>query len=191
MNSQGIDIRQDFVDAMSKVASSVWIASTDGPAGRFGLTVSAVTSVSADPPTVLICINRRNPLEAAVRENRVYAISALRADQRRTAQSFAGHPPDGSPYDFLSSTWTAAPSGAPRLSGAVAWFDCQVVASHQVGTHSIFIGRVEHAGSSHGMPLVYGRRSFAEILHLPDRAGEQATIPDPIWDEPPEEEAQR
>ena len=69
----------------------------------------------------------------------------------------------------------------------MAWFDCRVVAIHQVGTHSIFIGRVEQAGSSPGMPLVYGRRSFAEIMHLPDSGGELATLPDPIWDEPDEE----
>jgi len=187
VNSQGIDIRHDFVDAMSRAATSVWIATTDGAGGRFGLTVSAVTSVSADPPTVLICINRRNPLEAAIRQNRVYALSALRADQRRTALSFSGHPPDGSPYDFDFARWIAVPSGALRLSASVAWFDCQVVAFHQVGTHSIFIGRVEHAGSSPGMPLVYGRRSFAEIMHLPDSAGELAMLPDPIWDEPDEE----
>ncbi len=175
---------------MSRVASSVWIATTDGPGGRFGLTVSAVTSVSADPPTVLVCVNRRNPLDAAIRENKVFLVSALRADQRKTAESFAGHPPDGSPYDFEASSWKLAPSGSWRLSGAVAWFDCHVVAIHQIGTHSIFIGRVEHAGSGQGMPLVYGRRSFAEIMHLPDVPGHLAAIPDPIWDEPPDEEAQ-
>ena len=188
MNSQGNEIRHDFVDAMSRVASSVWIATTEGQGGQFGLTVSAVTSVSADPPTVLICINQRNPLEAAIRENQVFALSALRADQRRTAMSFAGHPRDGEPYDFAASTWIPAPSRALRLSGAVAWFDCRVVAVHRVGTHSIFIGRVEHAGSGQGMPLAYGRRSFAEIMHLPDIAGQLAVIPDPIWDEPPDEE---
>jgi flavin reductase len=186
VNSQGVEIRHEFVDAMSRVASSVWIATTEGSGGRYGLTVSAVTSVAADPPTVLVCVNRRNPLEVAMRENRIFALSALRADQRQTALSFSGHPRDGSPYDFDSARWTPAPSGALRLSGAVAWFDCQTVAVHQVGTHSIFIGRVEHAGSSPGMPLVYGRRLFAEIMHLPDIAGELATIPDPIWDEPGE-----
>ncbi len=191
MNSQGQEIRHEFVDAMSRAAGSVWIATTVGPGGRFGLTVSSVTSVAADPPTVLVCINRRNPLEQAIRTNTVYVLSALRADQRSTAMSFSGHPPDGSPYDFDASSWVAAPSGALRLSGAVAWFDCKVVAVHQVGTHSIFIGRVEHAGSGHGMPLVYGRRSFAEILHLPDIAGELAAIPDPIWDEPEHEEKHR
>lgn len=191
MNSQGNEIRHDFVDAMSRAAASVWIATTEGPGGRFGLTVSAMTSVSADPPTVLVCINRRNPLEQAIRENTIYALSALRADQRRTAMSFSGHPPDGSPYDFDATSWTQAPSGALRLSGAVAWFDCKVVAVHRVGTHSIFIGRVEHAGSGHGMPLVYGRRSFAEIMHLPNEVGELAAIPDPVWDEPADEEKQR
>ncbi len=188
MNEESATIRRQFVEAMSRVASSVAIVSTDGPGGRLGLTVSAVTSVSADPPTLLVCINRRNPIESVLRQNQVFLVSMLRADQRNVAQVFAGRPRRGNPYDFSTSTWVAAPSGAPRLSGAVGWFDCRVVATHSVGTHSIFIGRVEHAGSGEGMPLVYGRRSFAEIMHLPDLAGELAIFPDPIWDEPAEEE---
>lgn len=188
MTHQHFDVRHEFVEAMSRVASSVWIATTDGPGGRFGLTVSAVTSVTADPPTVLICINRKTAIESAIRANLGFVISALRADQRATAMTFAGRPRDGEAYDFSASSWSDAPSGIPMLSGAVAWLDCHVVATHQIGTHSIFIARVEHAGSHFGMPLVYGRRSFAELLHLPDVAGHLATIPDPIWDEPPVEE---
>ena len=70
----------------------------------------------------------------------------------------------------------------------MAWFDCRVFATHSVGTHSIFIARVEHAGYGAGMPLVYGRRSVAEIMHLPDIGGDLAVFPDPIWDEPAAEE---
>jgi flavin reductase len=181
-------IRQQFVEAMSRVAGSVAVVTTDGDGGRFGLTVSAVTSVTADPPTLLVCINRKNPIEAAIRANGVLLISMLRADQRSVAQVFAGRPRRGEPYDFSMSTWADAPSGSPRLTGSVAWFDCRVFATHSVGTHMIFIARVEHAGSGEGMPLVYGRRSFAEIMHLPDIGGDLAVFPDPIWDEPAAEE---
>ncbi|MEZ4499546.1 MAG: flavin reductase family protein [Thermomicrobiales bacterium] len=181
---QKTDTRQQFVDAMSRVASSVWIVTTDGPGGRFGLTVSAVTSVTADPPTVLVCVNCKTPVETAIRENFRFVISALRADQRSIAMTFAGRPKGGTPYDFTASNWSRSPGGIPLLSGAVAWLECQLLAVHHVGTHAIFIGRVEHAGSSAGMPLVYGRRSFAEIMHLPESAAHLATIPDPIWDEP-------
>jgi flavin reductase len=189
MTDQLISIRKDYVEAMSRVASSVSIVTTDGSAGRFGLTVSAVTSVAADPPTLLICINRKNPIEAALRENGIFLVNALRADQRSIAQTFAGRPRRGDPYDFSTSNWTLAPSGAPRLTGVVAWFDCLVVATHQIGTHTVFIGRVLHAGHGEGLPLVYGRRSFAEIMHLPDVTGELASLPDPVWDEPFDEEA--
>jgi flavin reductase len=181
-------IRQQFVEAMSRVASSVAIVTTDGLAGRLGLTVSAVTSVTADPPTLLVCINRKNPIEEAIRENGVFLISMLRADQRAIAQTFAGRPFRGNAYDFTASMWVDAPSGAPRLAGALGWFDCRLIATHQVGTHTIFIGRVEHAGHGEGMPLAYGRRSFAEILHLPEPPGPRGALPGPIWDEPIEEE---
>jgi flavin reductase (DIM6/NTAB) family NADH-FMN oxidoreductase RutF len=182
------ELRHEFVDAMSRVASSVAIASTDGPAGRFALTVSAVTSVTADPPTLLVCINRKNPIEAALREHGLFLITMLRADQQQVAQVFAGRPERGEPYDFSAARWDASPNGMPLLSGAVAWFDCRLFATHWVGTHTIFIGRVEHAGSSPGMPLVYGRRSFAEMLQLPTADIGQFDLADPVWDEPVGEE---
>lgn len=177
-------LRTGFIDAMSRVATSVTIVTTDGEAGRFGLTVSAMVSVSADPPTLLICVNRRNPIDAAIRENRVFGVNALRADQRWVAETFSGRPRRGAPYDFQTGSWHIENTGAPLLTGAVAWFDCVLIAAHHMGTHTIAIGRVVASGAEPGTPLIYGRRSFGELVQLPPHYEGPNELPHPVWDEP-------
>jgi flavin reductase (DIM6/NTAB) family NADH-FMN oxidoreductase RutF len=177
-------MRMSFIDGMSRVATSVTIVTTDGEAGRFGLTVSAMSSVTADPPTLLICVNRRNPMDAAIRSNGVFGVNALRADQRWVAEIFAGRPRRGNPYDFQAGAWHIENTGSPLLTGAVAWFDCVMIAAHHVGTHTIAIGRVVAAGSEPGTPLIYGRRSFGELVQLPTNNEGASEWPYPIWDEP-------
>ncbi len=177
-------LRGAFIDGMSRVATSVTIVTTDGDAGRFGLTVSAMSSVTADPPTLLVCVNRRNPMDAAIRANGVFGVNALRADQRWVAETFAGRPRRGNPYDFQAGNWHLEQTGAPLLSGAVAWFDCVLIAAHHVGTHTIAIGRVVAAGAEPGTPLIYGRRSFGELVQLPARYEAPDELLPPVWDEP-------
>lgn len=177
-------LRSSFIDGMSRVATSVTIVTTDGAAGRFGLTVSAMSSVTADPPTLLICVNRRNPMDAAIRENGVFGVNALRADQRWVAETFAGRPRNGSPYDFHAGAWHIEKTGSPLLTGACAWFDCVLIAAHHVGTHTIAIGRVMASGAEPGTPLIYGRRSFGELVQLPANYEHSDEMPHPVWDEP-------
>ncbi len=177
-------LRSSFIDGMSRVATSVTIVTTDGGAGRVGLTVSAMSSVTADPPTLLICINRRNPMDTAIRSNGVFGVNALRADQGWVAETFAGRPRRGNPYDFQAGSWHIEQTGSPLLTGAVAWFDCVLIAAHHVGTHTIAIGRVVASGAESGTPLIYGRRSFGELVQLPSNYAQTEEFPDPIWDEP-------
>lgn len=181
-------LRSSFIDAMSRVATSVNLVTTDGEAGQFGLTVSAMSSVTADPPTLLICVNRRNPMDGAIRANGVFGVNALRADQRWAAEVFSGRPRRGDPYDFAAGSWHREKTGSPLLSGAVAWFDCVLIAAHHVGTHTIAIGRVVASGSTSGTPLVYGRRSFGELVQLPTSYRSSGEMPQPVWDEPDEKE---
>jgi len=176
-------LRTAFIDGMSRVATSVTLVTTDGPGGRYGLTVSAMSSVTADPPTLLICVNRHNPIDAAIRENGVFGVNALRADQRWVAETFAGRPRRGTPYDFESGFWHTEQTGSPLLSGAVAWFDCVLIAAHHVGTHTIAIGRVVASGAEPGTPLIYGRRSFGELVQLPPHFEGPDDVPHPVWDE--------
>jgi len=157
------EARASFLQAMAEAATSVTLVTTDGPAGRFGVTVSAFASVSADPPMVLACINRRSPAAAAIAANGGYCVNVLSAAQSFLADVFAGRSERFGPYDFGCADWQRAESGW-RLSEAVASFDCALDQEVAAGTHQILIGRVlathrdmrADAGS-----LIYARRAYS------------------------------
>lgn len=153
--------RESFLAAMGRIFSLVAIITTDGTAGRFAITVNSVTSASADPPIVLACINRRSPLCDAIRENEVFCLNVLAIGQEHLSDCFAGRPRDGMPFDFASAQWTMGTTGAPVLTGAVASFDSTLHASHDVGTHTVFFGRVLEVREDGAVPLIYGSRSYA------------------------------
>lgn len=153
----------DFVEAMAVAAHGVSIVTTQGQAGRFGLTVSAVTSVSAEPPILLACINRKNRAEQAITINKRFAVNLLAENQAALARSFSGRPRQGLAYDFSQAQWLETPITPPLLIGAAAVFDCELESYHDVGTHRIFIGRVLRASQSGHMPLVYSHRKFGKF----------------------------
>jgi len=135
---------QHFTEAMSQLVSTVNIVATDGPMGRYGVTVSAVCSVSAEPPLILACIHRRSPANFALRHNNVFSVNALTSEHIHLAKTFAGHPDQGLAYDFESMEWHSHSTGAPCLDDALVFFDCIVDAFYEAGSHTIFIGRVQH-----------------------------------------------
>ena len=150
----------DYTDAMAAAVTGVSIVSTDGVAGRFGITVSSVSSVSADPPLVLVCINRRSPACAAVHANGVFCVNLLSTQQHELANTFAGRPSRGEPFDFAGAVWSEGLSGAPHFGGAVSTFDCVVEQTHEAGSHNLFIGRVVAVSQSAADPLLYTRRAY-------------------------------
>jgi flavin reductase (DIM6/NTAB) family NADH-FMN oxidoreductase RutF len=158
--------RETFIKAMGRAVSGVTVVATDGPAGRFAVTVSAMNSVSADPPLVLACIQRHSPANRAIRENRVFCISVLAAGQAHVSDTFAGRPRQGDPFDFAVGEWRQAATGAPCLSGAVAVFDCALWSAHEAGSHTIFIGRVLAVGASEAAPLLYTGRRYGRPMLL-------------------------
>jgi flavin reductase (DIM6/NTAB) family NADH-FMN oxidoreductase RutF len=152
--------RADFVAAMASAVNGVGILTTDGPAGRFGITVSSVASVSADPPMILVCVNQRSPVHDAIRENGMFAVNLLAGSQRELADTFAGHPSAGEAFGFTGDAWPPGATGAPRLSDAVSAFDCVLEQSHAAGSHTVFIGRVVATTGNGGDPLLYTARSY-------------------------------
>lgn len=152
--------RDAFIEAMSHTASGVYVVSTDGPGGRCAATISAVASVSADPAMLLVCINKRNLLCAAIETNRQFCVNALNIDQIQISQVFAGKPESGRAHDFESAEWLDGLTLAKRLKGAVASFDCLLHHSVTLGTHNVVIGLVVGASSGDRQPLLYASRSY-------------------------------
>ena len=160
-----VETAERFVAAMASAATAVSVVTTDGSSERFGMTVSAVTSVSAEPPLVLACINRRSPLPDAIESNGVMAINLLAEGQQQIADVFAGRS-SGSNYDFSCAEWYEAVTGSPLLHGAAAVFDCELDAMHQAGSHWILIGRVVEARCGEALPLVYALRGYRGIADI-------------------------
>jgi flavin reductase (DIM6/NTAB) family NADH-FMN oxidoreductase RutF len=155
-------LRQDFVQAMSRAAATVSVVTTDGPAGRAGLTVSAMTSVSADgdAPTMLVCVNKGASAAGPILENGVFAINVLRAGQQELADLFAGRGQATGVARFDGLAVERLTTGAPILD-ALAAFDCELMAADPIGTHHVLIGAVRAVRSSEtGSPLIYGMRSY-------------------------------
>ena len=86
------DLRDQFETAMRRIACSVCVVTTDGEAGRQGVTIDAMTSVSADPPMLLVCVPHTQAAAKALLANGVFAVNVLAADQVATAASFSGQP---------------------------------------------------------------------------------------------------
>jgi len=156
-------IIESFIDAMRHAITPVTLVTTAGAAGEFGLTVSAFSSVSADPPLVLICIKRTNQIEAAIRQNGVFCVNVLSIGQSDLADAFSGRSPSIAPYDFNAASWTLGISGARRLVNATASFECEMYNAVEAGTHSVLIGRVIGLIASDHKPLAYQDRAYRNI----------------------------
>jgi len=156
-------LRARFLEGMSRAAASVSVVTTDGPAGRGGVTVSAMTSISADGerPTILTCLNAASSVLPLVLENGCFCINVLRTGQTDISDVFASRrpPPGGDKFNAVLSETLA--TGAPRLSEALVSFDCRLVSAERIGTHHICIGAVEAVVSApEGEPLLYGMRKY-------------------------------
>lgn len=157
------EARGIFLQAMAEAATSVTLVTTNGPAGRFGVTVSAFASVSADPPMVLACINRKSPAAAAIAANGGFCVNVLSTGQSFLADVFAGRSERYRPYDFGCADWRRAEAGW-RLADAVAAFDCELDREVAAGTHQVLFGRVlaTHRNDFADLPsLVYTRRTYS------------------------------
>ncbi len=153
----------EFIRAMRMVASTVTVVTTDGPAGRHGATVSAFSSVSADPPTVLVCLRADSRIAQAVGENRHLCVNVLAERGRETANRFAGRD-DGRLADrFAGIGFRAGPGKPPELDGATV-FCCQVDKAVCSGSHMIFICHVMAVRESCEKPLTYLDGCYHEVV---------------------------
>lgn len=154
------DTRDHFKAAMANAVTGVNLVTTDGPMGRCGVTVSAMSSVSADPPMVLVCINANSYASGVIDKNGVFCVNVLGAAQQAIAEVFAGVgklPPE---ERFARGKWEPGESGSPALVGSVATFDCAVYRSYTAGSHRIFVGEVLQCREGDGEALLYSRRQF-------------------------------
>ena len=167
-------LKQKFFEGMSHAACTVSVITTDGAGGRAGVTVSAMSSVSADTPqpTLLVCVHHKSAAAAAILENGVFCVNVLRDDQSYISDTFAGRikTPDGD--KFSCARWTTQTTGAPRVIDPLVAFDCRLVSAEQVGTHHVFLGAVaEIFIAERGSPLIYANRAYGTAIRIDTTRG--------------------
>ncbi|RLQ88060.1 flavin reductase [Notoacmeibacter ruber] len=150
-----------YRDAMARFAGAVHVVTTDGDAGKRGVTIIAGCSVSDDPPTVLVCLNRHNPANDAFIENGRFALNTLPSGKMDLADAFAGFTKEPQDARFARGDWTTLETGAPVLSDAASVFDCEIEHVHDHATHRVLFGRVAALAIGPSLaPLIYYNRGY-------------------------------
>lgn len=163
------DLRARFLAGMSHAAATVNVVTTDGPGGRHGATVSAMSSVSADTPrpTLLVCVHRDSNSAAAIRQNGVFCVNVLKDDQSYISDTFAGRFKEQVKDKFDCAEWSTMATGAPRVQDPLVAFDCEIVSQDLVGTHYVFIGEVAEVFiAATGSPLIYANRAYGAASRI-------------------------
>lgn len=152
--------RESFRRVMGHFASGVTIISTRQEGMDYGLTASAVSSLSLDPPMLLICVNQTSHTRAAIEASGVFAVNILREHQSEMAWKFATSRPD----KFAGLSVSYGKLGVPLLDDMLATIECRVVNRVSGGTHTVFLAEVEAAQAREGMPLISFRGRMGHFV---------------------------
>ena len=164
MEDKPVDAEQ-FKVGMRTLAGAVNIITSLNASHRYGMTATAVCSASAEPPTVLVCINKLATTHGAVAKSKAFCVNVLRAEDWELSTTFSGAQ-SGESRD-LKRDWTRLATGSPVLIDALVSFDCRVVKSVAHGTHTIFLGQVEQMLlGQKGKPLLYSEGQYAKLASL-------------------------
>lgn len=156
---------QSYRDAMSGLAAAVNIVTTNGPGGRAGFTATAVCSVSDQPPTLLVCLNRSASAFAAFEQNDALCVNTLNADQMNLSNLFGGK--TDMDERFAAASWRGGESGAPVLDNALVSFDCRIIQRVSLGTHdTLFCEVLAVTAPQSSAGLVYFDRGYHGLTRL-------------------------
>lgn len=157
-----IDV-QSFKNALAHWASGVTVVTTRAESQPIGMTASSLTSVSLDPPQILICVSRKLFTHQAIEQSGIFAVNILGTDHLEWGMRFAGMIPELSDRFAGIMTHTAV-TGAPILPDVLGWLDCRLRHAYDGGDHTIFVGEVVAAGSTEERsPLLYFNRTWRQL----------------------------
>jgi len=153
----------DFKGAMRRFASSVTVITAGEGDARRGLTATAVSSVTMDPPTLLICVNRFGEAHGAIQSAGTFCVNILSIEDDRAALCFAGQSEHQGAAKFDPFPWSSLETGAPALDGALASIDCEISDTVETASHTVYFGRVVEVRLGEGRPLVHFDREFYKL----------------------------
>ena len=154
---------EEFRDALRHFAAGVTVVTAGVGEDRHGMTVSAFSSVSAEPPLIAVFINHQQSLHRLLEgEGAPFAVNFLCEDQVDISNQFAFGKRE---ERFDAGDWEQAPTGTPVLVDALAWLDCTVHERHQAGSHVLYLGRVvaSRVMRPDGRPLIYWNRNYRRL----------------------------
>ena len=159
-----------FKSAMRKLASGVSIIATIADGRPHGFAATAVTSVAADPPTILICVNRNVSCHDVILQAGIFCINLLAEGDAEIAQRFSRA--EDRHKRFETCDWQPLTTGAPCLKAAIAAFDCVVASTLLIHTHTIFVAHVVDLAvpNAADAPLIYADGCFNTLLSSRVRA---------------------
>ncbi len=144
---------------MARLGAAVNVVTTSGAEGPRGFTASAVCSVTDEPPTLLLCVNRTSDSHDPLQANGILCVNTLAPSQEALSGVFAGMTGLLGADRFEHGEWTVLATGSPVLTGAVVSFDCRITDMTDVGTHTVFFCEVEaiQSGPVHEGLIYFGR----------------------------------
>jgi flavin reductase (DIM6/NTAB) family NADH-FMN oxidoreductase RutF len=155
---------KEFRTALSRYASGVTVVTArDGAGVAHGITVSAFSSLSLDPPQILICLARTAAAHQAILDTGAFVVNVLSDAQENLSRQFASKLPDR----FHDVPHHPGDGNIPLLDGALAHYQCKLAARHDGGDHSIFVGSLEKFAVTDGRPLLYFQGSYGDLHSRP------------------------
>lgn len=153
-----------YRDAMARYAGHVQVVTTAYDGLRRGVTITAACSVSDRPATVLVCLNRTNPKNEIFLQSGLFALNTLAAHHQFVAEGFSGLTHVRDDERFMLGEWDELVTGAPTLKDAIANYDCRIVDTKDMATHTVYFGEVVGLRlGGRDQSLVYMDRAYHAI----------------------------
>ncbi|MEK7727635.1 MAG: flavin reductase family protein [candidate division KSB1 bacterium] len=153
----------DFRKALGAFATGVTIVTTRAGEVIHGLTANAFCSLSLAPPLVLVCVDKKAQSHDLIVAGECFAINLLNAEQQPLSERFSQNKLEGKER-YAGVDFTQAVTGAPILANVLSWLDCKLVATHDGGDHTIFVGEVVALGNGEeAAPLLYYRSQYRKL----------------------------
>jgi len=159
----GVD---EFKKAMQLWASGVTVVTTHSEKfGLQGMTVTAFSSVSINPPQILVCINESADTGMGIQESQRFAVNVLSSTQQDVSNQFAGG--SSQQQRFENIPWTMGSTNTPILDNSIMSIECKVINKIHAGTHWIIIGEVKDSVCRAGEPLLYFQSAYQQLAIQP------------------------
>ena len=154
----------DFRNALGSFATGVTVITVDHEGEVHGMTANAFSSVSLDPPLILVCVNHKARTHAHLHARQRFGVNVLAKDQRAISEYYAlATASHQEAQRKAGARFDRTPQGTPILHGALAYLECRLHTAHDAGDHTIFIAEVEDVVVHHGDPLLYFRGAYRDL----------------------------